>query len=191
MFIPDIKSIPFECKPGSTPHVFVNMARYAIFKYRVFGKDGPVKDTEYEFSVTIKNSQTGEVTVSKRVRSGNTAEPVTPAKTDENGLIEHKIPADAASGKIVLTTQPKKTIEFAFGNLDPLEIKDTDNQPVFLIKAAQQRLLQLGYYYGEIDNELSPKTKNAISGFQGDHNLNLTGELDAATCSKLEEEYGC
>ncbi len=55
-----------------------------------------------------------------------------------------------------------------------------------LILKAQQRLYDLGYIeVGNRDGKNGPRTKAAISSFQGDNNLVLTGELSPQTLNKL------
>lgn len=54
------------------------------------------------------------------------------------------------------------------------------------IEKAQQRLRDLGYFeVGNVDGKLGGRTKGAVSSFQGDHNLPLSGELDTKTLDLL------
>lgn len=58
--------------------------------------------------------------------------------------------------------------------------------PPDTIKKAQQRLIDLGYVeVGKVDGHLGPRTNGAISTFQGDNGLPLTGELGSTTLAKL------
>lgn len=50
---------------------------------------------------------------------------------------------------------------------------------------AQIRLRQLGYYRGPIDGDIGPFTSRAISRFQRDQRLPITGWLDARTLRAL------
>lgn len=45
------------------------------------------------------------------------------------------------------------------------------------IKAAQQKLKNLGYYDGVIDGSFGPKSKEALKKFQKDNNLVVDGSL--------------
>jgi len=49
----------------------------------------------------------------------------------------------------------------------------------------QERLHMLGYYRSAIDGQQGPLTKRAIRTFQQNHNLDITGEVDEKTLSKL------
>ena len=57
-------------------------------------------------------------------------------------------------------------------------------------RGAKERLKNLGYYSGPIDDELGPGGVAALEWFQRDHELEPTGELDGKTVSKLEEVHG-
>jgi type VI secretion system secreted protein VgrG len=57
-------------------------------------------------------------------------------------------------------------------------------------RGAKERLKNLGYYSGPIDDELGPGGVAAVEWFQRDHELEPTGELDDKTVSKLEEVHG-
>lgn len=50
---------------------------------------------------------------------------------------------------------------------------------------AQIRLRQLGYYRGPIDGDIGPYTRRAISRFQHDRRLPVTGWLDLRTLKVL------
>ena len=50
---------------------------------------------------------------------------------------------------------------------------------------AQIRLRQLGYYHGPIDGDIGPYTSRAISRFQYDRGLPVTGWLDVRTLRAL------
>lgn len=54
------------------------------------------------------------------------------------------------------------------------------------VTMAQQKLKELGYYWGDIDGKLGPITANAIKRFQDKyHGLPATGNLDTKTLTKL------
>ena len=53
------------------------------------------------------------------------------------------------------------------------------------LAAAQQVLARLGYYDGPRDGTLSARLKLALSAYQHDHGLAVTGALDPPTASKL------
>lgn len=54
------------------------------------------------------------------------------------------------------------------------------------VRAAQERLIALGYLGGEADGVFGQDTERAIRRFQADHALVVTGQLDEATLEALE-----
>jgi hypothetical protein len=99
-------------------------------------------------------------------------------KTDADGRIEHFIPGDAGTGKLILR-DGKEIHPLRLGHLDPLD----------LLSGVQQRLNNLGYSCGaEMGGaEMGEQTKEALKKFQADQQLNETGEADEATKAKLKE----
>lgn len=65
-----------------------------------------------------------------------------------------------------------------------LDLRHLD--PASEVTGAQGRLRNLGYPCGDIDGVLGPRTKEALRAFQKDNALEVTGELDDATESKLQ-----
>jgi len=53
------------------------------------------------------------------------------------------------------------------------------------IADAQTQLAKEGYYRGDIDGVLGPETRRAITSFQSDHGLRVTGNLTQETLSTL------
>jgi peptidoglycan hydrolase-like protein with peptidoglycan-binding domain len=56
------------------------------------------------------------------------------------------------------------------------------------ISAAQQILVDRGYYSGPVDGVFGPATYAAVRAYQRDHGLRITGRLDAPTVSILNRE---
>jgi hypothetical protein len=54
-----------------------------------------------------------------------------------------------------------------------------------MISRAQVALRDQGYYEGQIDGNLSPRTQNSIKTYQHDHQLPETGNLDQPTAQSL------
>lgn len=100
-------------------------------------------------------------------------------KTDAEGYIEHPIPAGASKGQLIV---PALHIdcELALGGLDPIET----------VEGVQARLCNLGFDCGEIDGEAGDKTELAVLAFQRKYELDVTGEIDDETRSKLNEVHG-
>ena len=97
-------------------------------------------------------------------------------KTDGDGKIEHFIPPDAKSGRLIMKNG-KETYSLKLGNLDPLDLPS----------GIQQRLNNLGYSCGGEMGEIGELTKKALKEFQADYKLPESGEADAATKAKLKE----
>jgi hypothetical protein len=94
--------------------------------------------------------------------------------TDGDGVLEAEIPPDAQSGVLLLGDEdPRETHELGFGALDPL---DTDD-------GVKKRLSSLGL---DADADLP----GAIRGFQLQHNLEVTGNVDDTLRAKLKEKFG-
>ena len=61
------------------------------------------------------------------------------------------------------------------------------SQPVVssTLVRAQSQLSNLGYYAGAVDGAFGPLTSRAISQYQADYGLRVTGRLDRATVKSL------
>ena len=53
------------------------------------------------------------------------------------------------------------------------------------VRAAQRKLEQQGFYKGAVNGSMGSETQAAVREFQKSNNLNVTGQLDAATLSSL------
>ena len=54
-----------------------------------------------------------------------------------------------------------------------------------MVRQVQMRLQQAGTYNGGIDGLWGPQTEAAVRGYQQQHNLNVTGQLDGDTLASL------
>ena len=99
--------------------------------------------------------------------------------TDGDGWIDQPISITAKSGKLSLR-EGKEVHELKLGHLDP------HDEPT----GVQARLRGLGFYFGEIDGKIGPKTKAALRRFQEAQGLSITGEADDDTASALRDAYG-
>jgi hypothetical protein len=54
-----------------------------------------------------------------------------------------------------------------------------------IVSSAQQRLAREGYYRGQIDGVLGPETQRAVSRYQSNHGLAVTGSLTPDTVRAL------
>lgn len=99
--------------------------------------------------------------------------------TDETGTITEMIPPRTRYG-LLLVGEKQEEITINFGYVDPIEE----------ISGVQVRLQNLGFYEGEINDELSPETVVAIAEFQRSVELSGEGELNEETRLKLVEIHG-
>jgi hypothetical protein len=99
--------------------------------------------------------------------------------TDDNGVFEHSIPADAATATLVV--ENNFSIELRLGELDPADS----------VTGVQQRLVNLGYLAGPVTGQVDEYTKTAILRWQQDYNLEARGEATSETQVTLKAQYGC
>lgn len=101
---------------------------------------------------------------------------------DNDGWLRVSIPADTQEAVIELGEESERE-EFAIriGHLDPVDE----------IRGVQQRLNNMGFFYGAENDQLTEEMQGALCAFQAKHGLEESGELDDATKSKLVEIYGC
>ncbi|MDX1811081.1 MAG: peptidoglycan-binding protein [Gammaproteobacteria bacterium] len=99
--------------------------------------------------------------------------------TDSNGEINIRIPVNAKQGQLTLSESGIKII-LEVGYLGPIEE----------VAGYQARLENLGYYVGSIDGVNGEYTNQAIKQFQKDHDLEVTGDPDQQTLSKLQKIHG-
>ena|SRR2546421_12258478 len=93
--------------------------------------------------------------------------------TDGNGYLEHPIPPSARKGKLLVGEGTTKDVyELQFGTLDPIETEE----------GVRGRLTNLGY--------AGRNLPEAIKAFQQKAGLQVTGEIDAAMRTRLQEEFG-
>lgn len=105
-------------------------------------------------------------------------------KSDSSGLIQHLISPNAKQATLEIwfnssTSYPSVTWKFEIGSLDPSED----------IKGMQGRLMNLGYFSGFIDGELTPETKLALLRYQADHGLTPHGSDDATTRMNILQRH--
>lgn len=94
-------------------------------------------------------------------------------KTDSEGWLKQPIAPNAKLAKLILADGVE--YELSLGYLDPVD----------KISGLQGRLHNLGFYDGEITDELNDKTKEALEIFQRSHDLEVTGAPDEKTKALL------
>lgn len=96
---------------------------------------------------------------------------------DEDGYLHEALPAEVGS---VALDVAQRRFELDLGGLPPSTS----------VEGAQERLNHLNYFAGKTDDQLGPRTRQALIRFQRDHHLPESGELDEATVARLVEEHG-
>ena len=135
-----------------------------------------VKSPKVKFSVTLLNlgkpraNENYVLVVDGKYQNGC---------TDDEGKLSEMIPAKARRG-LLLLGEKKEEITINFGYIDPIDE----------ISGIQRRLQNLGFYEGEIGDELNPETTAAIADFQHSEMLSGEGELNEETRQKLVEVHG-
>ena len=106
--------------------------------------------------------------------------------TDEDGMIEQRIPSTAEAGRLIF-----KNSEISF---DWIPIKIGHLDPIEEVSGWQARLNNLGYYFGPIDGKLSEYLREAVEEFQCDYfkdPMQVDGECGSKTQAKLKKIHGC
>lgn len=99
--------------------------------------------------------------------------------SEADGTVRADIPATARGG-VLRFEDGRGTIAFELGALDPLDT----------LTGIQARLQSLGYYRYEVDGVFGPRTARAVTEFQRDAGVNVTGQIDDATRAAVERAYG-
>jgi N-acetylmuramoyl-L-alanine amidase len=101
--------------------------------------------------------------------------------TDDGGWVNEPLPPSAVKVTITLATDPEQEeYEFEIGQVNPIDT----------VSGLRARLVNLGYSCGdENGEELGELTKAALSAFQGDYGLTITGKADSATRDALQQAF--
>jgi peptidoglycan hydrolase-like protein with peptidoglycan-binding domain len=110
-----------------------------------------------------------------RLDTGETRE----GTTDADGHLSEAIPAEVHEGRLLLG-EDEEEILINFGHVDPIDE----------ISGVQTRLRNLGFYEGEIDDELNAETVTAIAEFNRASGLPGEGALTDETRQSLVAAHG-
>ena len=99
--------------------------------------------------------------------------------TDETGTFTESIPPKARYGRLLLG-EHREEFTINFGYIDPIEE----------MSGVQKRLKNLGFFMGEIGDEVTDETTRAIAEFQRSVEISGNGELTDETRQKLVEVHG-
>jgi N-acetylmuramoyl-L-alanine amidase len=103
-------------------------------------------------------------------------------KSDGEGYVQLSIPPHAKGGTLIIHpgTEQERRYPLKFGALGPYDT----------VRGIKQRLANLGYETGPIDDKPGPELAGALRAFQYRFSLPTTGEADATTREKLREAHG-
>jgi N-acetylmuramoyl-L-alanine amidase len=102
--------------------------------------------------------------------------------TDGDGWIDCPIPPKATKGKLVLApgTPHETEVQLKLGHLDPIGE----------LSGVKQRLRNLCFDCGTVNDEETPDLEAAVRAFQAKHCLSVTGKADDATRAELLKAHG-
>lgn len=98
-------------------------------------------------------------------------------RTDDDGWIRCFLMPDVTQG--VLTLETGEVYRFDVGTV----------RPVKSLRGVQNRLRNLGYYWGPIDGQMNDELRDGLSHYQAKQELPVTGEADAATIAALRSGH--
>lgn len=104
--------------------------------------------------------------------------------TDGNGLVDKPLEGDPRTATLKTTVTDGEEVQQFEWNL---KIGAID--PLTTTTGVQERLGNLGYYFGEIDGCFGPVTRGALMAFQSDAELEPTGFTDDDTLTALEKAH--
>ncbi len=102
-------------------------------------------------------------------------------KSSADGVISHIISPDAKKARLVVhAPDGDEEYNFNLGHLNPVSSGS----------GVIARLINLGFYHGEIADQMDESAKDALRRFQENAGLPVTGEADDATKQALMEHHG-
>lgn len=101
--------------------------------------------------------------------------------TGSDGIVQISILPNAREAELVVNSNlGEERYELHLGTIDPATT----------LSGMQARLNNIGYYCGEVDGLMGPKTAGALARFQKSHNLAVTGDVDDDTRDALVKQHG-
>lgn len=177
---PENAELRERCKDPNTlsvgDRVFVPEKRMKSFMRATGAKHTfKVKGVPVKFRVALAWGDEARANEPYRmVIDGETYEGVTTGE----GVVEVNIKPGARRGTLIVGEGERQTeYDLRLGALPSVET----------VMGALERLQNMGFYDGEPTETLSDEAHAALSAFQQSQGIDVTGELDAATRSKLRE----
>lgn len=169
VMIPDPETREEVVETGARHQFRVQMAT-TLVRIRVSSVGGELANTPYSFTVS---------------RPDDSELPESSGETDDFGILEESIPADAVSARIELETEDgTETMIVRFGYVD---------SPNDGYRGLQAMLHSLGYRCGEEDDVLGDKTLAAVQAFQEDYGMAVlpddATEIGDDVRAKIEAAY--
>ena len=96
-------------------------------------------------------------------------------KTDSGGWLRQSIPPSAKQAILLLENGSRFDLRLGF------------QDPIDEVSGLKGRLRMLGYFEGRLDGEVNDEFNEAIKAFQQSQGLEISGEADSSTKSKLKE----
>lgn len=166
IFIPELQ-IKKVSKGTESEHVFKRKGEPSKIKMQLLELGNPRANEDYILEVA------GEL---KR------------GKTDAEGKIEHFIPGDARTAKLIFK-DGKEVHGLRLGSLDPTDLGSGVLQRLNNLGFKTTMRVKKGVKAAEAfaEDKLDKKVVNTIKAFQKEYDLEQTGKVDSKLISKLEE----
>ena len=170
IFIPELQ-IKKVSKGTEAEHVFKRKGEPSKIKMQLLELGNPRKDEDYILEVA------GEL---KR------------GKTDAEGKIEHFIPGDAKSAKLIFK-DGKEVHSLRLGSLDPSDLGSGVTQRLnnlgfkLPMRAKKGMKAAEAFAEGKIEKSIEKKVRNVVKSFQKEYDLEQTGKVDDQLIAKLDE----
>ena len=110
-----------------------------------------------------------------------------PAPSGGNSGASTPAPASAPAGAPAASAPAPATAEAGMAGKPPEPSAAQVPATTMTTAEMQKRLTELGYQPGPADGKSGPRTVNALKKFQQEHNLPVTGQLDAETVARLQQ----
>lgn len=145
------------------------------------------ENSTVELAISFKDSDGEALKGAYELRWGDGTAPKLSGSLDGSGGLKEQIPIQVKEVEVLLVDTDQRYL-LATSHLDPLE----DESGVFLQSGVASRLNALGYLHTAPEQVTPELLRDAVLHFQREamQQEEPSGELDAATCQKLEELYG-
>jgi len=109
-----------------------------------------------------------------------------PITSDGDGVVRTQIDLKLKTATLYVWADPDSAVPSDAFALELGALPPADG-----IDGAQARLANRGFFCGEADGVLGPRTYHALKAFQLAQGAAITGELDDETLKALEKAHGC